>query len=32
MAMDDTDRQLISLLRKDARMNVATLAANQGHR
>lgn len=26
MAMDDTDRQLISLLRKDARMTVAALA------
>ncbi len=30
MAMDDTDRQLISMLRKDARMNVATLAAKLG--
>ena len=30
MAMDDTDRQLISLLRTDARMNVATLAAKLG--
>jgi DNA-binding Lrp family transcriptional regulator len=29
-AMDDTDRQLISLLRKDARMNVAALAAKLG--
>ncbi len=28
--MDDTDRQLISLLRKDARMNVATLATRLG--
>ena len=28
--MDDTDRQLISLLRKDARMNVAALAAKLG--
>ena len=28
--MDDTDRQLISLLRKDARMNVATLATKLG--
>ncbi|PXW98702.1 AsnC family transcriptional regulator [Sphaerotilus hippei] len=28
--MDDTDRQLISLLRKDARMNVATLALKLG--
>ena len=27
MAMDDTDRKLISLLRRDARTNVATLAA-----
>jgi DNA-binding Lrp family transcriptional regulator len=26
MALDDTDRKLISLLRQDARMNVATLA------
>ena len=30
MAMDDTDRRLISLLRNDARMNVATLAAKLG--
>ena len=30
MTMDDTDRQLISLLRKDARMNVAALAAKLG--
>ena len=30
MAMDDTDRQLISLLRKDARMNVAALASKLG--
>ena len=30
MAMDDTDRQMISLLRKDARTNVATLAAKLG--
>ena len=30
MALDDTDRQLISLLRKDARMPVATLAAKLG--
>ena len=30
MAMDDTDRQLISLLRKDARTNVAALAARLG--
>lgn len=30
MPMDDTDRQLISLLRKDARTNVATLAARLG--
>jgi len=30
MAMDDTDRQLISLLRKDARTNVAALAAKLG--
>ena len=30
MAMDDTDRQLISLLRKDARMNVAALAHKLG--
>ena len=28
--MDDTDRQLISLLRKDARMNVAALATKLG--
>jgi DNA-binding Lrp family transcriptional regulator len=28
--MDDTDRQLISLLRKDARLSVATLAAKLG--
>lgn len=28
--MDDTDRQLISLLRKDARMSVATLAGKLG--
>ena len=28
--MDDTDRQLISLLRKDARTNVATLASKLG--
>jgi DNA-binding Lrp family transcriptional regulator len=28
--MGDTDRQLISLLRKDARMNVAALAARLG--
>ncbi|MDP1536002.1 MAG: Lrp/AsnC family transcriptional regulator [Burkholderiales bacterium] len=28
--MDDTDRQLISLLRKDARLSVATLAATLG--
>ncbi len=28
--MDDTDRQLISLLRKDARTNVATLANKLG--
>jgi DNA-binding Lrp family transcriptional regulator len=27
MALDDTDRKLISLLRQDARMNVATLAS-----
>ena len=27
MKMDDTDRQLIALLRQDARMSVATLAA-----
>jgi DNA-binding Lrp family transcriptional regulator len=30
LAMDDTDRQLISMLRKDARTNVATLAAKLG--
>ena len=30
MAMDDTDRQLIALLRKDARMTVATLAHKLG--
>ena len=30
MAMDDTDRQLISMLRNDARMNVAALAAKLG--
>ena len=30
MAMDDTDRRLISLLRRDARTNVATLAAKLG--
>ena len=30
MAMDDTDQQLISMLRKDARTNVATLAAKLG--
>ena len=30
MAMDDTDRQLIAMLRKDARTNVATLAAKLG--
>ena len=30
MAMDDTDRQLISLLRKDARSNVAALAVKLG--
>ena len=30
MAMDDTDRQLISMLRKDARTNVAALAAKLG--
>ena len=30
MAMDDTDRQLIAMLRKDARSNVATLAAKLG--
>ena len=28
--MDDTDRQLIALLRKDARTNIATLAAKLG--
>lgn len=28
--MDDTDRTLISLLRKDARMNIATLATKLG--
>jgi DNA-binding Lrp family transcriptional regulator len=28
--MDDTDRRLISLLRKDARLSVATLAAKLG--
>ena len=28
--MDNTDRQLISLLRKDARMNVAALATRLG--
>ncbi|OGB01776.1 MAG: AsnC family transcriptional regulator [Burkholderiales bacterium RIFCSPHIGHO2_12_FULL_69_20] len=28
--MDDTDRQLVSLLRKDARTSVATLAAKLG--
>ena len=28
--MDETDRQLISLLRKDARTSVATLAAKLG--
>ena len=28
--MDDTDRRLIALLRKDARTNVATLAAKLG--
>ena len=28
--MDDTDRQLIALLRRDARLNVATLAAKLG--
>jgi DNA-binding Lrp family transcriptional regulator len=28
--MDDTDRELISLLRRDARMNVATLATKLG--
>ena len=30
MAMDDTDRRLISMLRKDARMNVAALASKLG--
>ena len=30
MAMDDTDRKLISLLRRDARTKVATLAAKLG--
>lgn len=30
MALDDTDRQLISLLRKDARTSVATLASRLG--
>jgi DNA-binding Lrp family transcriptional regulator len=30
IAMDDTDRQLIALLRKDARTPVATLAAKLG--
>ncbi|MDB5731871.1 MAG: transcriptional regulator, AsnC family [Variovorax sp.] len=30
MRMDDTDRTLISLLRKDARTNVATLAGKLG--
>ena len=30
MPIDDTDRRLISLLRKDARMSVATLAAKLG--
>ena len=30
MALDETDRQLISLLRKDARLPVATLAAKLG--
>lgn len=30
MAMDDADRQLIAILRKDARTNVATLAAKLG--
>ncbi len=30
MAMDDTDRKLISLLRKDARMTAASLAAKLG--
>ena len=28
--MDDTDRQLVSLLRKDARTSVATLATKLG--
>jgi DNA-binding Lrp family transcriptional regulator len=28
--LDDTDRQLIALLRRDARLNVATLAAKLG--
>ncbi len=30
MKLDDTDRQLIALLRQDARMNVATLASKLG--
>jgi DNA-binding Lrp family transcriptional regulator len=30
MALDETDRQLISMLRKDARTNVATLAGKLG--
>ena len=30
MARDDTDRQLISMLRKDAHTNVATLATKLG--
>jgi DNA-binding Lrp family transcriptional regulator len=30
MALDDTDRELISLLRKDARLTVAALAAKLG--
>jgi len=30
MPLDDTDRQLISLLRNDARLSVATLAAKLG--
>jgi DNA-binding Lrp family transcriptional regulator len=30
MPMDDTDRQLIALLRKDARLSVATLASKLG--
>lgn len=30
MAMDDTDHQLIALLRRDARMSVAALAARLG--